>query len=74
MQRWDERTEVKMISFFFWILFMCMGELVSPESVCVAQYTDLSSGVSCLPESLLFCPAGVSCLPEVSLVFFPFHG
>ena len=70
----DERTKVKMISFFFWLLFMYMGELVSPKSVCVAQCTRLSSGVLCLPESLLLCPAIVSSLPEVSLVFFPFHG
>ena len=39
MHRRDERTEVKMFSFFFCLLFMVMGELASPESVCVAQCT-----------------------------------
>ena len=84
MHHRDERTEVKMFSFFFCLLFMVMGELASPESVCVAQCTLFIlwcpmfarfpllclAFVICLPVFLIWC----CILPGVFLVFFPFHG
>jgi hypothetical protein len=70
----DERTEVKMFSFFFCLLFMVMGELAAPDGVCVAQCTLFILWCPMFARDLLLCPAGVLCLPGMSLVFFPFLG